>query len=98
MPLEWVVEQLRASVFSGNPVTVTERDWEVITGQEEAEMRSAIAGGKVFSGSFLGGNLSLAYSGPRIDIILNAVLKADTGEPGLVSFGPWGEHPPRFKT
>jgi hypothetical protein len=89
MPLDWTTEQLRLSAFSDHPVTATERDWQTITGQEEAENRTAIAGGKMFSGSFQGGTLSLAYSGLRIDVILNATLRETTDAPELPSVGLW---------
>jgi hypothetical protein len=91
MPREWVTEQLRLSAFSNAPIPTTERDWQKITGQEEAENRTAIAGGKMFSGSFQGGTLSLAYSGLRADIILNATLKETAEEPQLPSFGRWSD-------
>ncbi len=97
MPAEWVTEQLRLSAFSNGPIPATERDWQKITGQEEAENRTAIAGGKMFSGTFQGGTLSLAYSGLRADIILNATLKETTEEPQLPSFGRWSDTSVSFR-
>ena len=97
MPHEWAAEQLRISVFSNSPVTATEQDWQRITGQEEAENRTAIVGGKMFSGTFQGGNLTLAYSGPRIDVILNAVLKQETEKPQLPSVGSWKDASASFQ-
>lgn len=91
MPLEWLTEQVRLSVFSSGPVPAGEQDWKSITGQEEADNRTAIVGGKMFSGGFRGGNLTLAYSGPRIDVILNAVLKEDRQEPQFASVGSWSD-------
>jgi hypothetical protein len=97
MPVDWVTEQLRLSVFSDHPVTATEREWQRITGQEEAENRTAIAGGKMFSGSFQGGTLSLAYSGSRVDVILNATLRETTDAPELPSVGPWSDASVSFR-
>ena len=59
MPLDWAVQLLRLTVFSNAPIPVSERDWHTITGQEEAENRIAILGGKAYSGRFAGGQLSL---------------------------------------
>ena len=39
MPLTWGAQQLRATVFSDAPVTLSESDWTSITGQSEAEDR-----------------------------------------------------------
>ncbi len=97
MPREWVTEQLRLSAFSSDPFPATERDWQRITGQEEAENRTAIAGGKMFAGSFQGGTLSLAYSGLRADIILNATVKETTDEPQLPSIGQWSDTSASFQ-
>jgi len=96
MPIEWVAEQLRLSAFSSGGVPATEQDWQRITGQEEAESRTAIAGGKMYGGSFQGGTLTLAYSGPRIDVILNAVLKGET-EGRISSIGSWKDASVAFR-
>ena len=76
MSVDWITQTVRLSLFSNAPIAATEQDWQKITGQEEAESRTAIAaGGKMFSGKFEGGNLTFAYSGPRLDVVLSAEEK-----------------------
>ncbi|MBX9847534.1 MAG: hypothetical protein K2Z80_37735 [Xanthobacteraceae bacterium] len=66
----WAVQQLRVSLFSSEVFTLTEAVWTTITGQDEAENRNAVAGGKVYSGKFLGGKFSVGFGPYRCDIVL----------------------------
>jgi hypothetical protein len=88
----WAVQQLRLSLFSTGPVTLTEaRHWKLLTGQDEAENRVAIVSGKQYSGKFLDAAVSLSFSGSRCDIV--AVVEDSerdpTKPPALPTFGPW---------
>jgi hypothetical protein len=69
MSLNWGAELARLTVFSGNAATVSEKDWQAITGQEEAETRQIIAGGRRLSGKVSNGLLHVSASGQRIDIV-----------------------------
>jgi hypothetical protein len=91
MPLDWVVQQSRLSFFSREPISISEQDWKGITGQDEAENRTAVPNGKQYSGKFSGGLLSLGYSGARGDIVLNADENAEAFalEQKLTSLGSW---------
>src|SRR5262249_25069814 len=65
---------------------------ETLTSQKEAENRVSIPGGRMFSGAFAGGQLSLGYSGQRIDIVLGPQpTEPDPAaeKPTLASVGPW---------
>jgi hypothetical protein len=90
MPLDWAAQQLRFSLFSDRAVFVSEKDWQTITGQEEAENRIGIPGGKSYTGKVMGGQLGLTFSGPRVDIILSA-LDEPSMEPRLPAIGPWAD-------
>jgi hypothetical protein len=89
MPSDWSAELLRFSAFSDRQIAVTEKDWHMLTGQEEAENRSAVPGGRVFSGKFLGGLLSFGYAGQRLDIILTQEAADGQEPPFLPAIGPW---------
>jgi hypothetical protein len=91
MSVDWVTQSVRLSLFSNAPITATEKDWQKITGQEEAENRTAIAGGKMYSGKFEGGNLSFAHSGPRLDVVLSAEEKEAIDVPKIPSLGLWSD-------
>lgn len=95
MPFDWAVQQLRLSLFSNEAIPVSETDWKTITDQDEAETRTAIPNGKQYSGKFLGGILTIAYSGLRCDIVLNVddpvPMRAEVAEarPTLPCIGEW---------
>ena len=93
MPLNWAVQQMRVSLFSSEPISLSEEVWRVITQQEEAETRTAIPNGKQYSGKFSGGLLVVAYSGLRCDIVLNIddTLADSTEEPKLPVIGMWND-------
>jgi hypothetical protein len=71
MPYDWAVQQLRLSLFASEPITLSESLWKTITGQDEAESRTAVPGGKQYSGKFLGGVLVMSYAASRADFVLN---------------------------
>lgn len=91
MASDWLAQQLRLTFFSGDPISVSEADWQAITGQPEAETRTAVPGGKQYSGKFSGGILALAYSGARGDVILSVDESAVDLENGLPALGTWDE-------
>ena len=74
----WGAVNLRLSVFSSEAVRPNESVWTSLTGQEEAENRSTIPGGRAYSGLFGGGLLHLTIAGKRVDIIFS---KPGTGTP-----------------
>jgi hypothetical protein len=88
---DWAVQQLRVSLFSSAAVHLTEaRHWKLLTGQDEAENRLTIPGGKQYIGKFLSGVLNLAFSVQRCDIIAIAQM-TDPTKPTLPIFGPLSE-------
>lgn len=90
MATEWLVESLRLSLFSRVAVEVTEADWQVLTGQNMAASRHAIAGGYVFSGRHRESQLSLSGTGTRADIVMSTPqLSESTAPPSLPCFGRW---------
>jgi hypothetical protein len=93
MPLDWIVQQSRLSFFSSEPLSISEQDWKTITGQDEAENRTALPNGKQYSGKFSGGLFSLAYSGVRCDVLLNVDESAQdpAQEQELRGIGKWDE-------
>ena len=97
MSIDWITQSLRLSLFSNVPIAATEQDWQKITGQEEAASRTAIAGGKMFRGKFAGGDLTFAYSGPRIDVVLSAEEKDTADGLKIPSLGLWTDVFPSFE-
>jgi hypothetical protein len=69
MSLNWGAQQLRLTIFADSLVSATEQDWRTITEQAEPD-RVSIPGGKSFVGPYSAGQLTLSYSGKRIDIVL----------------------------
>ncbi len=70
MPTNWGANLLRLSIFCSENTTASEATWQSITGQDEADNRSAVPGGKSYSGLAGGGLLTLTYAGPRVDLVL----------------------------
>lgn len=88
MLVDWGVNVLRLSVFSaGNPMA-SDDVWKLLTGQEEAESRAAVPGGRRFSGKFANGLLTLTNAGQRLDLVLQA-LDNETGELRLPVIDAW---------
>jgi hypothetical protein len=88
MPISWDVSLLRISVFcTGNP-TASDDLWRLLTGQQEAENRAAVPGGRRFSGKFAGGLLTLTNAGPRLDLVLQAA-DSESGELRLPAIEAW---------
>jgi hypothetical protein len=87
MAVEWVTENVRVSLFMNAPVQITEDHWRAITGQAEAQSRQIVVGGRVFSGPFAGGQLSLAGSANRIDVIF--IPDAEPNDSDLPVVAPW---------
>jgi len=95
---DWAVQQLRVSLFSSAPITLTEAHWKFITGQDEADNRAAIPGGKQYSGKFLDSAFTMAFAGPRCDILANTDdgIIDPTKEPTLPTFGDWSSQSTKF--
>jgi hypothetical protein len=77
MSLDWRVQHAGLTLFSSEQITVSDKDWQAITGQEEAETRQTIPGARSLSGKVLNGLLNVGASGARADVILNAAVEID---------------------
>jgi hypothetical protein len=93
---EWFVQQMRLSIFSAEPLSVSDSDWRTITEQNEAEGRISIPGGKMYSGRAFGGVLSFAYSGTRVDVILSTDEAAARPEGEIPCVAKWVDLPSLF--
>jgi hypothetical protein len=96
MGLEWRAENLRVSMFTKAPLRLTDDDWKALTGQEEAETRTQIPGGRAFIGSALGGQLTIANPGPRLDCMLSVLPSEEHPHVGFNSVGLWSEVSEKF--
>lgn len=88
MAATWQVENLRVTVFCNEPVKGSEAEWTVLTGQDEAELRQAVPGGRVYAGEYGPGRLTLSFQASRIDIVLtqNQSTQALSELPTFASF------------
>jgi hypothetical protein len=87
MAVEWVTESVRVSLFLNAPIDMKDDDWRAITGQAEAQSRQIVVGGRIYSGPFEGGQLNLAGTTNRIDIIFTP--GAEPAESPLPATSPW---------
>ena len=46
MSLDWGVDVARLSLFLSEPYPISDKDWTIVTGQEEAGTRQVVPGGK----------------------------------------------------
>jgi hypothetical protein len=93
MARDWIAESLRLSLYSSEVIGLSEKDWSVLTGQDEAETRQTVpGGGKRYSGRFGPGQLMLAGFGTRADVILSG-LPADQASETMEfsAVGAWDE-------
>jgi hypothetical protein len=97
MAIVWSVENVRLTLFSGSPLQISEADWRAVTGREEAEARQAVPGGRMFTGPFEGGQLSVSGAFQRADLIFAAALPNEvSAEPQLLNVGTWEAVRDRF--
>jgi hypothetical protein len=90
MALEWKTESLRLSLFCSEPISLSDADWKAITGEDEAETRRKVAGGRAMAGPFLDGNLTISAIGSRLDCILNQPNSSPAFEDNhFPSVGAW---------
>src|SRR5215472_13906013 len=89
MAIDWAVENVRLSLFSKAAVVVTDADWKALTGQQEAETRQNVPGGRVLAGPHEGGRLNLAGIGNRAGIIQTSTPASADVAPLLPTFGKW---------
>jgi hypothetical protein len=87
MRLDWGVQVARLTLFLRDPYSVSDKDWLTITGQDEAETRQAIPGGKRLSGRVPNGALQVAVAGHRFDVVLSAVELEENAELVIPSVG-----------
>lgn len=88
MPIDWGVNTLRLSVFCADNTTASDATWKLLTGQDEAENRASVPGGRSFSGAAAGGILTLTHAGPRLDLLLQPKV-TEAEEPELPLMGAW---------
>lgn len=96
MPINWGVNTIRLSIFCNEDTKASDLTWKMLTGQDEAESRTSIPGGRSFSGTAAGGLLTLAHSGPRLDLILQGASAA-TPDPEIPTLGPLPDVRATFK-
>lgn len=81
MAENWGVELLRLTLFSDRPFELTDPDWEGFVGSSESYRRENLpAGGRRYTGPFLGGELTIASVGTRCDVILRHSESNDSKE------------------
>ncbi len=91
MSLDWGAQVARLTLFLRDPYSVSDKDWLTITGQDEAETRQAIPGGKRLSGRVPNGALQVAAAGHRFDVVLSAVELEENEELVIPSVGALDE-------
>jgi hypothetical protein len=91
MGLDWGVQVARLTLFLSEPHAISDKDWSIITGQEEAETRQAVPGGKRLSGSVPSGVMHLSATASRFDVILTTADIAEGEEVQVPSVGPYDE-------
>jgi hypothetical protein len=91
MDLDWGVEVARLSLFLSEPRAISDRDWAIITGQQEAETRQAVPGGKSLSGSVPSGVMHMSAAASRFDVMLRHADISEGEELQLPSVGPYDE-------
>ena len=70
MAHEWGVSILRLSLFSGDQLQLSDEDWKIVTGEEEAPVRQTVAGLRRLSGKAFGGAMTLGAAAGRVDFVL----------------------------
>jgi hypothetical protein len=91
MSLDWGVQVARLTLFLREPYPISDKDWTIITGQEEAETRQAVPGGKRLSGVVPTGVMHMSATASRFDAILTATEIGEAEEVQLPSVGPIDE-------
>jgi hypothetical protein len=92
MAQNWGVSIVRLSLFSGNPINISDADWKTVTGEDEAPTRETIQGLKRLSGKAFGGALTVGAAAGRIDFILGPDERTveDSKKLKLPVVGDWG--------
>jgi hypothetical protein len=91
MSLDWGVDVARLSLFLSEPYPISDKDWTIVTGQEEADTRQAVPGGKRLSGAVPTGVMHMNATASRFDVILTAAEIGEGEEMQLPSVGPLDE-------
>jgi hypothetical protein len=91
MSLDWGVDVARLSLFLSEPYPISDKDWTIVTGQEEAGTRQVVPGGKRLSGAVPTGVMHMSTSASRFDLILTAAEIGKGEEMQLPSVGPLDE-------
>lgn len=90
MPLDWICESVRLSLFATEAVRLSADNWKLLTGQDEAEKEQKGGGRHVFTGKVLGGQFSLGAVGNRCDLVLGPVRTGeDIREEAIANIGQW---------
>ena len=62
---------MRLSLYTSRAIEPSEEYWTIVSGQPEADHRSAVPGGKQYWGKHLDGLLQVNFVGNRLDIVLS---------------------------
>lgn len=90
MPLDWICESVRLSLFSTEAIRLSPDNWKLLTGQDEAGREQKGGGRHVFTGQVFGGQFSLGAVGHRCDCILGPARTTDEIREELIAnIGPW---------
>src|SRR6266404_2416352 len=90
MPLAWISENVRLSLFSPEAIRLSSDNWKLLTDQDEAAQEQKGGGRHVFAGPLIGGQFSLGALANRCDIILAPANAADQLRDDIVpSVGQW---------
>jgi hypothetical protein len=90
MPLDWICESVRLSLFSTEAIRLSADNWKLLTGQDEPDREQKGGGRHVFTGQVFGGQFSLGAVGNRCDCILGPVRMAgEIREEPVPNIGQW---------
>jgi hypothetical protein len=89
MAVKWEAENMRVSLFSNEPISVEDQDWQAIAGQSENYNRQTVPGGHIYGGAFEGTQLNLSGVGRRIDLVQSVLLSPSNPIASLPTIGSW---------
>lgn len=97
MPLDWGAQLLRVSLFSTGPVQISDSDWALVTGEDEAPTRQALPGGRQLSGKFQDAQLALVAIPGRLDFVMTPMEnEQQLLDSKIAVVGQWDEARERF--
>lgn len=97
--MNWDCESLRLTLFFQEAFAGIDAAWTAITGLPEAEIRQNLPNAKQMSGKFGNGQLALATSGSRLDVVMSAALPTQGfDENTLIKIGDWRSSKENFES